>query len=48
MAYDLSHPNRDFDPRNIPLMERDPLLFWKGLSLAMFIGNLVLFGLLVT
>jgi serine/threonine protein phosphatase PrpC len=32
--YDLRHPNSDFMPRNhIPLLERDPLLFWKVLSL---------------
>lgn len=46
-AYDLSHPNPKFDQHSIPLMERDPLLFWKGLSLLLFIGNLVLFWLLV-
>jgi len=47
-AYDLVHPNKAFDARTVPLMERDPLLFWKGLSLLLFVGNLVLFGLLVT
>jgi serine/threonine protein phosphatase PrpC len=45
-AFDLSHPNPDFNERKLPLMERDPLIFWKGLSLALFIGNLALFGLL--
>ena len=47
-AFDLAHPNSSFDPRTVPLMERDPLLFWKGLSLLLAIGNLLLFGLLVT
>ena len=47
-AWDLSHANPDFEAHSIPLMECDPLLFWKLLSLGLFVGNLVLFGLLVT
>lgn len=31
--YDLRHPNKDFLNKNRPpLLERDPLVFWKGLS----------------
>ena len=33
-VYDLRHPNADFiDAPPTPLIERNPLLFWKGLSL---------------
>jgi hypothetical protein len=32
--YDLRHPNRAFlDKTRPPLLERNPLLFWKGVSL---------------
>ena len=31
--HDLKHPNPEFiEARNLPLIERDPLLFWKWLS----------------
>ena len=31
--HDLKHPNPEFiEARNLPLLERDPLLFWKWLS----------------
>ncbi|KEQ02657.1 bifunctional protein-serine/threonine kinase/phosphatase [Pseudorhizobium pelagicum] len=44
-VHDLSHPNPRFiQGRNPPLVERDPLLFWKMLSVAL--GLLVL-GLLL-
>jgi serine/threonine protein phosphatase PrpC len=36
--YDLRHPNRAYQTdRPPPLIERNPLLFWKGLSLALAI-----------
>ena len=36
--YDLRHPNNEFMGQNkLPLMERNPLLFWKGLSLLLFV-----------
>jgi hypothetical protein len=32
--FDLRHPNENYiDARPVPLIERNPLLFWKGLSL---------------
>ena len=42
--YDLSTPNRDFlsGKEAIPLIERNPLLFWKGLSLILLLLNLLL------
>jgi len=31
--YDLTHPNKDFlDKSHTPIAERDPLLFWQGIS----------------
>ena len=44
--YDLRHPNREFlDFNPAPLIQRDPLLFWKGLSLALAAAVLVLLAL---
>ncbi len=38
-VYDLRHPNPTFvNKYRPPLMERNPLLFWKGLSLTLFIA----------
>ena len=40
---DLSRPNRKFIPTDAtPLMERDPLGFWKGVSFILFIIVLIL------
>jgi len=41
---DLKQPNPDLLDRhnNTPLMERNPLLFWKIVSLALLLGNLFL------
>jgi len=36
-VYDLRHPNKKFIENNSPpLIERNPLLFWKGLSFILF------------
>lgn len=36
--YDLHHPNREFERLSKPpLIERDPVKFWQGLSLTLFI-----------
>ena len=41
--YDLRHPNPAFaHARGAPLLERNPLLFWKGLSLLLFLIVLAL------
>ncbi|HVK98395.1 MAG TPA: protein kinase, partial [Dongiaceae bacterium] len=48
-VHDLKNPNPSYlkaDQR--PLLEKDPVRFWKGLSLALLLINLVLLGLLVT
>lgn len=43
--YDLRHPNRAFlDKTRPPLLERNPLLFWKGVSLIMAAIIVVLVG----
>jgi serine/threonine protein phosphatase PrpC len=35
-AYDLRHPNREFlSRRSPPLIERNPVAFWKGISLVL-------------
>ena len=31
-VHDLQHPNKAFDPATVPLIERNPLVFWKALS----------------
>ncbi|MEN8176012.1 MAG: bifunctional protein-serine/threonine kinase/phosphatase [Pseudomonadota bacterium] len=40
--FDLSHPNAALADKRAPLMERNPLLFWKGLSFALALVTLVL------
>lgn len=41
--YDLRHPNPAFtNTTRAPLLERNPLLFWKGLSLVLFIAVVAL------
>lgn len=42
--HDLATPNPQFlsAKETIPLIERNPLLFWKGLSFLLLLGNLVL------
>lgn len=47
--YDLSTPNRKFlsAKEAIPLIQRNPLLFWKGLSTILLFTNLVLLYLLM-
>lgn len=45
--YDLSHPNPAFSEKHQrPLVERNPLGVWKGLSALLAVGNLVLLYLL--
>jgi len=47
-VFDLRHPNKKFlDVGAKPLMERDPLLFWKGLSAVLFVAVLIVSALLI-
>jgi serine/threonine protein kinase len=41
--HDLSKPNPDFlkQSQQIPIIERNPLLFWKLISILLFISNLI-------
>ena len=41
--YDLHHPNQAFLQKNRPpLIERNPVIFWKGVSLVLFLAVIVL------
>ena len=45
--HDLAHPNPAFSSRNAePLIERNPLLVWKGVAVLLFLMNLYLLYLL--
>ncbi len=47
LPYDLSHPNPEFIERhNRPLLERNPVGFWRGVALLSLFANLVLLYLL--
>jgi hypothetical protein len=40
--YDLSHPNKDFlNKTRPPLIERNPVIFWKSVSLVLMLALLV-------
>jgi serine/threonine protein kinase len=46
-VHDLRHPNRAFLNEARPaLMQRDPLLFWKGLALLLAVAVAILLGVL--
>ncbi len=41
--YDLSHPNEKFlKSEPLPLIEREPVRFWQGISVILLLSNLVL------
>ncbi|OGT20450.1 MAG: protein kinase [Gammaproteobacteria bacterium RBG_16_57_12] len=45
--YDLKHPNPEFlKETHQPLLERNPLAFWKGLALLLLVINILLLALL--
>ena len=47
--HDLAHPNPAFQSVNAePLIERNPLLVWKGIALLLFVLNLYLLYLLAS
>jgi hypothetical protein len=47
-VFDLRHPNKKFlDAAAKPLMERDPLLFWKCLSAILSVALLAVLALLI-
>lgn len=42
--YDLRHPNPEFLSRHTPLIKKNPILFWKGVSLSLLLTVLALLG----
>ncbi|GJE39728.1 bifunctional protein-serine/threonine kinase/phosphatase [Methylobacterium persicinum] len=47
-VHDLRHPNPALaETRGVPLMERDPILFWRGLCLVLGVTVVVLLAILV-
>ncbi|VAW71899.1 Serine/threonine protein kinase [hydrothermal vent metagenome] len=40
--HDLTHPNESFMKNNLPLAEKDPLIFWQSISAALVVINLIL------
>ncbi|NOR51066.1 MAG: protein kinase, partial [Gammaproteobacteria bacterium] len=48
VTHDLSHPNPEFlRQERLPLLERNPIAFWRGLSILLLLINLWLISLLV-
>lgn len=45
-THDLRHPNAEFAARPQPLLERDPVLFWKAISLLLSLTVAILAALL--
>lgn len=45
--HDLTHPNEAFIKGSVPLLEKDPVIFWQSVSSALFIINLILLYLLL-
>ncbi len=46
--HDLTHPNTTFNNQVSPLIESNPVLFWKSATIAMLLLNLVLIYFLTT
>jgi serine/threonine protein phosphatase PrpC/ribosomal protein L39E len=47
-VFDLQHPNQSLEAAPRPLMQRNPLLFWKACSAVLFLAVVLLLGLLLT
>ena len=44
-TFDLRHPNKSFlNKTQAPLLERDPIKFWKGLTFILFVIIIILLG----
>jgi len=39
---DLSNPNAEMIKRHVPLLERNPVVFWRSIAIIMFIINLII------
>ncbi len=45
-VFDLRHPNKEFlSKTRLPLIERDPVIFWKGVSFVLMVMLIVLLGI---
>ncbi len=40
--HDLTHPNESFMKNSLPLAEKDPLVFWKFMSVGLLMTNIIL------
>ncbi|MDX8410604.1 MAG: bifunctional protein-serine/threonine kinase/phosphatase [Mariprofundaceae bacterium] len=47
LLHDMSKPNASFMSGDLPLLERDPLVFWRGLSVIQFIIILIILLFLI-
>ena len=47
-VFDLRHPNKTFETAPRPLIQQNPLLFWKASSAILFATVVALFGFLLT
>jgi hypothetical protein len=48
-VYDLHHPNKEFlSKTRLPLIERNPVVFWKGVSFVLMVVVILLLGFNVT
>ena len=45
--HDVTHPNEAFMKGRMPLVEKDPIMFWQTMASAMFIINLILLYLIL-
>jgi len=45
--HDLTHPNELFMKKSLPLVEKDPIIFWRTIAAALFIFNLFTLYLLL-
>jgi len=45
--HDLTHPNELFMKNTLPLVEKDPLIFWRSIAAVLFILNFFMLYLLL-
>ena len=46
--YDLTHPKESFMKQSAPMLESNPVFFWKIISAILFTGNIILLYLLLS
>ena len=45
--HDLTHPNESFMKNSLPLLEKDPIIFWRSIAATLFVLNLFTLYLLL-